>query len=117
MRPALLVLLAPILAAADRVPAVTPTGTPRLCIPLSQIRQTLVRDDRTIDFVMTGRRVYRNVLPSACPQLGAERRLAYATSLGELCSTDTVTVLFDAPLMRGARCGLGTFQPVALTAR
>ena len=117
MRFVLLVLIAALSPAAARVPVATPTGKVRSCIPLAQIRQTLVRDDRTIDFVASGHRVYRNVLPAGCPSLGAERRFAYETSLAQLCSSDIITVLFDAPLMRGPSCGLGTFQPVTLSAR
>ena len=117
MRSAFLALIAAIAPAAARAPVATPVGEPRSCIPLAQIRQTIVRDDRTIDFLTTGRRVYRNTLPQDCPQLGFERRFAYVTSLGQLCSADTITVLFDAPLMRGPRCGLGTFQQVTLAGR
>ena len=103
--------------AADRrgPPMATPIGKPVSCIPLTQIRQSLVRDDRTIDFVMTGKRVYRNTLPNACPSLGFEQRFSYATSLSQLCSTDIITVLYSAPIGRGPSCGLGEFQPVTLT--
>ena len=110
-------LLATAAPAADRraPPVATPVGEPVNCVPLSQIRSTLVRDDRTIDFVMRGRnRVYRNVLPNSCPQLGFEQRFAYATSQTQLCSVDIITVLYTAPPMRGASCGLGRFQPVTL---
>jgi hypothetical protein len=105
--------------ARDRggVPAATPTGAPHSCIPISGMRQSHVRDDRTIDFVMSGGKVYRNTLPYACPSLGFEARFSYATSLSQLCSTDTITVLETgggAGLSRGASCGLGVFQPVTL---
>ena len=92
---------------------VRPVGKPESCIQLNAIRETRVRDDHTIDFYMNGRKVYRNVLPNSCPQLGFEERFSYATSLSQLCSTDIITVLYDSPnLSRGASCGLGQFQPV-----
>jgi hypothetical protein len=95
------------------VPVATPAGKPQSCIPLAQIRETRVRDDRTIDFIMSGRRAYRNVLPNSCPQLGFEEAFSYSTSLSQLCSSDIITVLQKStPLMRGASCGLGQFQPV-----
>jgi hypothetical protein len=103
--------------ARDRAqpPAATPSGPAKSCIPLRQISASHVRDDRTIDFEMTGRTVYRNTLPYACPGLGFEQRFSYATSLSELCSVDTITVLEAGPgLTRGATCGLGQFQPVTL---
>jgi hypothetical protein len=92
--------------------AIRPAGPAKSCIPIAQIRETRVRDDRTIDFVMNGRTVYRNTLPSPCPELGVERRFGYETSLSQLCSTDIVTVLRTGPVYRGASCGLGQFQPV-----
>ena len=103
--------------ARDRqaIPVATETGKPENCIPLRQISETRVHGDRTIDFIMTGRKVYRNTLPYACPGLGFEERFSYATSLSQLCSVDIITVLYSTPaLQRGASCGLGQFQPVTL---
>lgn len=103
--------------ARDRsdIPAATPTGKAESCIPLSQIRETRVHGDRTIDFIVNGRKVYRNTLPYACPSLGFEEAFSYETSLSQLCSTDIITVLYSSPnLSRGASCGLGEFQPVTL---
>ena len=121
-----LLLLATVLAAItapgaardrDRIPAATPTGKPVSCIQLNQIRQSLVRSDRVIDFEVSGRRYYRVTLPIACPELGFEQRFSYETSLSQLCSTDIITVLHSAPIMRGASCGLSEFQPVTLAHR
>ena len=99
----------------EAIPPATESGKPESCIPLHQIRETRVHGDRTIDFVMNGRRVYRNTLPYACPSLGFEEKFSYETSLSELCSTDIITVLYTSPdLQRGASCGLGQFQPVTL---
>ncbi|WP_242186725.1 hypothetical protein [Sphingomonas sp. CARO-RG-8B-R24-01] len=105
-------------AARDTIPVATSEGKPVDCIPLTQIRESRVRDDRTIDFVMSGRKVYRNTLPYACPSLGSEQRFSYATSLSQLCSSDIITVLYQTPdLMRGPSCGLGQFQPATLAGR
>ena len=102
-------------AARDRgVPPATTTGPAVSCIPLARIRASHVRSDRVIDFEMTGRRTYRNTLPNACPQLGFEERFGYATSLGQLCSTDIIHVLTGTGI-RGASCGLGQFQPITPT--
>jgi hypothetical protein len=91
---------------------IKPAGKPESCIPLAQIRETRVRDDKTIDFYMSGKRVYRNRLPHSCPQLGMEERFLYKTSLSQLCSTDIITVLTSPGISTGASCGLGEFQPV-----
>lgn len=88
-------------------------GKPVDCVQINSIRQTDVRDDRTIDFILNGNKVYRNILPNSCPSLGFERRFMYKTSLSQLCSVDIITVLYSSPnLMRGASCGLGKFQPM-----
>ena len=117
MRPAAaLALLAAGCAAgrsAEAPPAVA-AGAAVSCIPIASIRESRVRSDRVIDFVTTGRRVYRNTLPYDCPGLGFERRFAYSTSLTQLCSLDVVTVFTTSPVQRGATCGLGPFQPVTL---
>lgn len=124
MRKALpfLALLAAVPGAArerpDRVPAATPTGPARSCIPLTAIRESRVRSDQVIDFVMQGREVYRVTLPNRCPSLGFEQRFTYATSLSQLCQQDIITVLRQSPdLQRGASCGLAPFQPVKLAER
>ena len=99
----------------SQVPPATPDGAPVDCVTLSQIRDTQVRDGQTIDFTMRGGKVYRNTLDGgACPQLGFEKRFLYKTSGNQLCSIDTISVLVEPGLSRGATCGLGKFQPVTL---
>jgi hypothetical protein len=102
--------------AADRnaIPIATPVGAPVNCISSSRIRETHVHGDRTIDFIMNNRKVYRNTLPNSCPSLGFEERFLYKTQTSELCSVDIITVLQSPGLSRGASCGLGQFQPVEL---
>ena len=115
MTAASLLLAAPAVARdLTRIPEATPAGKPESCIPLRSIRESRVRSDQVIDFVMAGGKVYRNTLPQSCPQLGFEERFSYATSLSQLCSVDIITVLYTTPLGHGASCGLGPFQPVIL---
>jgi hypothetical protein len=97
--------------AADLPPA-TPIGPPTDCLSLIDVDHTNVLGDRVIDFVMKDRRVFRNVLPAACPTLGAYERFAYRTSIGRLCSVDVITVQ-DPTGRSGPTCGLGAFQPIA----
>jgi hypothetical protein len=96
-------------------PAARVVGDPVSCIPLSQLRETRVRDDWTIDFIGAGDRVWRNTLTSRCPGLRINNAITYETSLTQLCSTDIVYVLETAGgLHRGPACGLGQFVPVEL---
>ncbi|WBH16210.1 hypothetical protein [Sphingomonas radiodurans] len=103
-------------AARDRnaVPVATPTGEPQNCVPLRNIRESVVRSDRVIDFRIGGNRYYRVTLDQSCPQLGFERRFSYATSLSQLCAQDIITVLYSTPPLSGASCGLAPFQPVTI---
>jgi hypothetical protein len=95
----------------SRAPAVEVLGEPVNCILVSRIQNTVVHDDFTIDFRLTGGDVYRNTLPNRCPQLGFERSFAYEASSGSLCAIDMITVLHTGA-GRGLRCGLGPFVPV-----
>jgi hypothetical protein len=100
----------------DRIPAAAVTGPDEACIPVHQFSQTVVRDGRTIDFLSSGRRGWRNVLPSDCPGLATERAFSFSTSLSQLCSTDIIRVLqnYGGGLQPGASCGLGRFTPIEL---
>ena len=97
-----------------RAPAAAAVGEPVNCIQTSRIRDTDVHDDQTIDFNMLGGDTYRNTLPNRCPSLGFEERFGYQTTIGQLCSTDTITVLRSGGI-NGPTCGLGQFVPVRLT--
>ncbi|MBB3348521.1 hypothetical protein [Sphingomonas sp. BK069] len=114
------VLVSGAAVARDRgptVPEAVPAGEARTCVPITALRESLVRSDRVIDFHTAGDRYYRVILPQACPGLGFERRFGYATSIGQLCAQDIITVLYATGGMRGASCGLAPFQPVTIARR
>lgn len=89
-------------------------GEPQSCINRSQVRNTVVRSDRVIDFEMQGGKVYRNILNANCPGLGMDRAITYNTSIDQLCSPQIVYVLQNIGGMprQGAGCSLGKFVPV-----
>jgi hypothetical protein len=90
-----------------------PAGEPVTCVTLSQLRETRVIDDQTIDFIMRDGTILRNTLPNRCPSLGFERAFSYSTSLNRLCNVDIITVVAQGGgPRRGASCGLGVFVPV-----
>jgi hypothetical protein len=90
-----------------------PAGDAVTCVTLTQIRNTNVVDDQTIDFVMNDGTVLRNTLPNRCPGLGFQRAFSYSTSLSRLCNVDIITVVnTGGGPVRGASCGLGQFVPV-----
>ncbi|HUD95070.1 hypothetical protein [Sphingobium sp.] len=116
---ALCCAVAPAFAKKDVPDPYVAKGEPADCIPIRSIQSTNVRDDQTIDFIMNGRKIYRNTLPNSCPSLGFEKRFLYKTSLSQLCSVDIITVLWNAGpgLQPGASCGLGKFQPMEKAAK
>ena len=123
LAPALALLAVPLLAAgctsdkerpsdtnpAAGAPPVTVLGEAQSCVNRSQIRQTVVRSDRVIDFEMNGGKVFRNTLTQNCPGLGMDRAISYETSVDQLCSPQIVYVLqnFGGRPQRGA----STAQP------
>ncbi len=106
-----LLVMAPVMAVEPPPPV--ETGPAVSCINFRNIRGTQVIDDQTIDFHVTGNKVYRNTLPNRCPQLGFQRAFAYQTSISQLCSMDVITVIVPGSgPMTGASCGLGKFTPI-----
>ena len=89
--------------------------TPMDCLSVSRIDKTKAIDDQNIIFYARGNRAYRNHLPRKCPGLERENRFAYRTSVGRLCSTDTITVLeqFGVGFRNGFTCRLGEFVPLS----
>jgi hypothetical protein len=84
------------------------------CINLRTIRRTDIVDDRNVLFYMHGDTVYHNILPRQCHGLARENRFSYTTTIGRLCSLDTIRVLYDGAfgLQQGAGCTLGTFHKI-----
>jgi hypothetical protein len=103
-------------AAADdaRTPAVTVLGPGQSCINRSQLRSTVVRTDRVIDFEMSGGKVYRSTLKNRCPGLGWDRAITYENAIDQLCTQQIVYSLqnIGGVIQRGAGCSLGEFVPV-----
>jgi hypothetical protein len=99
--------------AAPQPPGAEAAGT-RDCIDLMRIARTRVADEDTILFYLRGGEIYRNDLPSRCPNLDRDERFMYRVSLNRLCSLDTVTVLEDVGFgfLPGASCGLGKFRAI-----
>lgn len=89
-----------------------PDGPPVNCITTNHIRSMRIVDDRTIDFEMTGRRVFRNELPFRCSGLGFNRSVRHNSRTSQLCSVNTITVSSAGGGWNGATCGLGQFQPL-----
>ena len=88
-------------------------GASQDCVRRSDISNTRIRDEKTIDFVMRGQQVYRNVLPYSCSGLATYDSFSYSTATDRLCSVDTITVR-TTDGSPGPTCGLGKFQRIEL---
>jgi hypothetical protein len=87
-------------------------GPPVTCITTNQIRSMRIVNDQTIDFEMTGRRVFRNEMPFRCSGLSFHRSIRHNSRTSQLCSMNTITVNQPGSGWSGASCPLGRFQPL-----
>ncbi|TAD71520.1 MAG: hypothetical protein EAY70_14065 [Sphingomonadales bacterium] len=101
-------------AAIAAAPEAKVVGPAQNCINRSQVRATVVRSDRVIDFEMNGGKVYRSTLPNRCIGLTFDRAIIYETSIDQLCTQQIVYSLqnIGGVPQRGAGCSLGEFVPV-----
>lgn len=84
------------------------------CIPLRNIQEIDILDDRNIIFRVGPNNYYLNTLPYRCSGLRRNDTIMYRTSTNEICDVDVITVLDDIGpgFQAGASCGLGRFTPV-----
>jgi hypothetical protein len=87
-------------------------GPPITCIATQQIRTIRVINDQTIDFEMTGGRVFRNELPLRCSGLSFNTRIRHNSRSSQLCSLNMVTVDSFGAGRSATSCQLGRFQPM-----
>ena len=113
------ILLVPALAATCASSAVAQRddgddNETQSCINLREVDRTRVPNENTILFYLRGGDVYRNNLPSRCPNLDFDERFMYRVTGNRLCDTDVITVVEDLGfgVLSGATCGLGPFQPI-----
>ena len=95
-------------------PEVRNIGAPKSCVNIRNIKSTDVIDRNTIDFKMTGGKIYRNTMPASCPGLTSNDAFSYRVPTSQLCNVDIIHVLenYGGRLHQGAGCGLGKFQQI-----
>ena len=94
----------------------TPTGKPQSCLSLSQVRDVIQVDERTLLLRTGANRYFRSDLNASCPGLGRKSRWAIkqVSTTGLLCQGDLFT-LFDPVFPSGGpTCSYGPFTPVNL---
>ncbi len=80
----------------------------KACIRPQNIKSTTVLDDKTILFEMRNGKIWQNEMKYACSGLKFHRRFTYEVHTGNLCSTDTITVIPTGGIA-GPTCGLDKF--------
>lgn len=84
--------------------------SPVNCISTDRINYTRIIDEETVLFYMVTGRVYRNILPRACPGLDPRDGFVYSVRGGRLCDVDAITTRGLGP---GRPCTLGEFLPIS----
>jgi hypothetical protein len=87
---------------------------PVMCVNVRNIDNTVVVDYQNILFYMFGDRIYQNHLHHPVPGLDESQPFMYRTFSGQLCKSDTVTVLerWGFGYMAGASGTLDDFVPI-----
>ena len=83
------------------------------CLRLNSVDSIEILDEQHVLFYMRGGQIYNNHLARTCPGLRRNDTIMYRTTLNQLCSIDTFTVLerLGGGFMPGATCSLGKFYP------
>ena len=83
------------------------------CLHLNSVDSIEILDEQHVLFYMRGGQIYNNHLARKCPGLRRNDTIMYRTTLNQLCSIDTFTVLerLGGGFMPGATCALGKFYP------
>jgi hypothetical protein len=79
-----------------------------MCINIARMRTTRAVDDSTIVVTMSGNEYRRIALIARCVGLKAQDGFAFATSITQLCSGDSISVLGGS----GAHCGIDAITPL-----
>jgi hypothetical protein len=93
-------------ALAGRTP-----GTPQACVETSWVDGPQIIDNRTLIYRQTGRRLWRNDLPEACPGLHQDSRLIVELYGSQTCESDRFRPVDPGSRIPGAYCRLGKFVP------
>lgn len=86
-------------------------GKPTDCINPQFADGPQIIDDHTLLYRESGRRMWRNDLPAACPSLRPLATIIVKMYGGQLCRNDTFRVLEPGSRIPSAICRFGDFTP------
>jgi hypothetical protein len=86
-------------------------GTPQTCIDNGSAGSPQIIDDRTLLYTESGRRIWRNDLPEACPGLRDDSHLIVEVYGSQLCQNDRFRAVDFGSHIPGPYCRFGKFVP------
>jgi hypothetical protein len=92
-------------------------GAPQNCVENSLVGGPQIIDNRTLLYNETGRRVWRNDLPEACPGLRDDSHLIVEVYGSQLCQNDRFRAVDFGSHIPGPYCRFGKFVPYDKTKR
>jgi hypothetical protein len=89
-------------------------GQPVNCIDTQRADGPQIIDDHTILYRESGRRLWRNDLPNACPSLRPMTTIVMRVYGGQTCRNDTFRTIDAGSSIPSPLCRLGSFTPYDL---
>jgi hypothetical protein len=86
-------------------------GAPQTCVENSMLGNAQIIDNRTLLYRESGRRVWRNDLPEACPGLRDDSRMIVEVYGSQLCQNDRFRAVDFGSHIPGPYCRFGKFVP------
>ncbi len=86
-------------------------GRPVDCVNTQGTTGPQIIDDHTILYRESGRRIWRNDLPDACPSLRPMTTIVTRVYGGQTCRNDTFRTLDSGSSIPSGLCRLGSFTP------
>jgi hypothetical protein len=86
-------------------------GAPQACVENAMLGNAQIIDNRTLLYRESGRRVWRNDLPDACPGLRDDSHLIVEVYGSQLCQNDRFRAVDFGSHIPGPYCRFGKFVP------
>jgi hypothetical protein len=86
-------------------------GTPQRCVDRTNVGGPQIVDDHTLIYNQSGRRLWINTLPAACPSLRRDSLLIVQAFGTQMCQNDQFQARQPTDIISGPICRFGTFTP------
>ncbi len=86
-------------------------GPPQRCLDDFRRTNPQIIGDRTLLYRESGRRIWVNTLPEACPGLSSDRIPVFKIYGSQVCKGDIFETIDRSAGFRGGSCRLGDFVP------